>query len=198
MSYLIRPYHSSDMVSYYEICLKTGDSGQDATPLYRDPDILGHYYAGPYAFLEPELCFTLTRSDIPCGYIIGTRDSKVFYERCEKEWFPPLRKRYPLPKDTDISKDAFLRLLIHVGHRVDEDFTDYPAHLHIDLLPSVQGQGFGRRLTEIFIDRLREFSVPGVYLGVGTKNISGIRFYERIGFHRLKETPDVVFFGMRL
>ena len=38
---------------------------------------------------------------------------------------------------------------------------DYPAHLHIDLLPEVQGQGWGRLLIATLVDALRERGVAG-------------------------------------
>src|SRR5262249_24287047 len=103
MEFTIRPYHPSDLTALYHICLLTGDNGQDASGLYRDPDLLGRYYVAPYAVLEPELCFVLTRGGTPCGYILGTRDSAAFREHCEREWFPILRERYPLPEADDHS-----------------------------------------------------------------------------------------------
>ncbi|MFC2089017.1 GNAT family N-acetyltransferase, partial [Calditrichota bacterium] len=155
MEFKIRAYHPSDLSLLYRICLQTGDSGKDASRIYEDPDILGHFYAAPYAVLEPDITFILTCSQTPCGYILGTRDSEKFYEKCEREWFPILRKRYPLPDSDDNSPDARIIRLIHEGHKTNKDFTTYPAHLHIDLLPEGQGQGMGRKLIEAFINRLR-------------------------------------------
>ncbi len=198
MSFKIRPYHPSDLNSYYRICLKTGDSGKDGTHLFQDPDLLANYYAAPYAVLEPDICFTLTDDGVPCGYMIGTRDSELFSERCENEWFPPLRVRYPMPAQSDTSDDAEIIRLIHKGHPAYDDLAEYPAHLHIDLLPTAQGQGLGRKLIETFTKRLHELNVPGVHLGVGKENPGGIKFYERTGFHRIKDVPGAVVFGMHL
>ena len=57
MDFAIRPYHPSDLCALYRVCLLTGDSGQDASQLYRDPELLGHIYVAPYAVFEPDLCF---------------------------------------------------------------------------------------------------------------------------------------------
>jgi hypothetical protein len=65
MAFAIRPYHPSDLPALYRICLLTGDSGADASQLYRDPELLGHFYAAPYAVLEPDLCFVLTHDGSP-------------------------------------------------------------------------------------------------------------------------------------
>ena len=69
----IRPYRPSDLTSLYEICLKTGDSGKDATNIYNDPKLLGHFYSAPYAILEPELTFIITIDAKPSGYILGIK-----------------------------------------------------------------------------------------------------------------------------
>lgn len=198
MHFTIRPYHPSDFCALYHICLKTGDSGQDATARYRDPELLGHLYAGPYAVVEPDLCFILTADATPCGYVLGTRDSDAFHAWCEREWFPVLRQRYPQPLAIDESADAHIIRSIHKGYQPHPELAAYPAHLHIDLLPVAQGQGWGRRLIEALISRLREVGAPGVHLGVGKRNTGAIQFYERVGFRRVIDADTWIAYGMKL
>ena len=198
MNFKIRPYHPSDLSPYYRICLLTSKSNKDLNDPNEDPDLLGQYYMAPYPVLEPEVCFTLTKNEIPCGYIIGTKDSTLFYERTEAEWFPILRERYPMPSANNDSQAAKIIRLIHRGRRVYEELSEYPAHLHIDLLPEVQGQGYGSKMMKIFIERLRELSVPALHLGVGINNTRVIPFYERLGFHRVFENERAIMFGMHL
>jgi len=187
MEFGIRPYQSTDLAAVSRICLGTGDSGRDACSLYRDHDLLGLYYASPYVVFEPELCTLLTYQSKPCGYVLGTHNSDVFSDRCEREWFPPLRQRYPLPADNDHSLDANLVRLIHAGRPRFNYFRQYPAHLHLDLLPIAQGQGWGPKLMELFLSQLRAFKVPGVHLSVGRQNDRGIRFYRRMDFQQIDE-----------
>jgi len=198
MSLRIRPYHPCDLTSLYHICLLTGNSGTDASHLFSDPDLIGQFYAAPYAFFEPELCFTLVSSGFPAGYIIGTKNSEDFYHRCEKEWFPFLRERYPKPEVDNNSLEHRIIQLVHEGHRPNDDLKSYPAHLHIDLLPEVQGKGMGRKLIDVFIQKLIEFQVPAVQLQVGKKNEGAVKFYERVGFDRVKEYDHSIAFGMKL
>ncbi|MBV9788326.1 MAG: GNAT family N-acetyltransferase [Chloroflexi bacterium] len=198
MTFQIRPYHLSDLPDLYRICLRTGASGADATDLYKDPDLLAHYYAGPYLLLDPDLCFVLTQDGTPCGYILGARDSAAFSASCERAWFPPLRQRYPVPAADDASPDAQIIRLIHAGYHPEARLSAYPAHLHIDLLPIAQGQGWGRRLMQTFLDHLRSLAVPGVHLGVGSSNVGAIQFYERVGFHRIFEGTGWIAFGQHL
>ena len=86
MAFTIRPYHPSDLVALYRVCLQTGDSGKDARHLCRDEELLGHCYVAPYAVLEPDLCFVLLDDGAPCGYVLGTRDSPAFRIQTEQEW----------------------------------------------------------------------------------------------------------------
>jgi ribosomal protein S18 acetylase RimI-like enzyme len=51
---------------------------------------------------------------------------------------------------------------------------------------------------QTFLERLRELAVPAVYLGVATANQRAIRFYERVGFERIKVYDTAIAFGMRL
>jgi GNAT superfamily N-acetyltransferase len=44
----IEPAGVADLAGAYRVCLLTGDAGVDATGKYRDPDLLGHVYVGPY------------------------------------------------------------------------------------------------------------------------------------------------------
>ena len=54
---LIRSAVADDRDALYDICLRTGDAGSDATALYRDPELIGAIWAGPYLALEPDLSF---------------------------------------------------------------------------------------------------------------------------------------------
>ncbi len=198
MSFALRPYHPSDLPALYRICLLTGDSGKDASALYRDPELLGHVYAAPYAHYEPELAFTLTQHGAPVGYVLGARDTAAFEARCEREWLPTLRARYAVPAPDDHSPDAGIIREIHRAHEPEANDPHYPAHLHIDLLPQAQGQGHGRRMIETLLARLRALGVPGVHLGVSARNSGAIAFYERVGFTRLKDWPWGFTYGMSL
>ena len=183
MEFKIRSFHPSDLSRLYDICVQTGDCGKDVTDEYPDPDLIGHFYAAPYAVFEPDLCFVLTGDGVPCGYIIGTRDSEEFGRRLAQEWFPVLRERYPLPALEDTSPRANMIRAIHAGYHSHPEAAGYPAHLHIDLLPHAVGQGNGRKMMESFLFRLRELSVPAVHLGVAKKNTRAVEFYKALGFH---------------
>jgi len=47
------------------------------------------------------------------------------------------------------------------------------------------------------LDELRARGVPGVHLGVDSRNQRAVGFYEHLGFEHLDETDDVLM-GIRL
>jgi ribosomal protein S18 acetylase RimI-like enzyme len=182
----------------YDICLRTGASGGDATPLYADPRLLGEVYLGAYLALEPDLAFVVESDGAAAGYVLGARDTAAFEARCEREWWPALRARYPLGSFPEESPDEGLVRQIHDPHVTDRlVLADFPAHLHVDLLPAAQGGGNGRRLLATLFDALRAAAVPGVHLGVAEDNTSAIGFYEHLGFTRLDVDSGLVL-GLRL
>ena len=74
---------------------------------------------------------------------------------------------------------------------------DYPAHLHIDLLPELQGRGFGRRLIDTLCAELARRGVPAVHLGMDAANTGARAFYDRLGFHELPSSrPDAPLLGI--
>lgn len=180
---LIRGFGAGDTASLYDICLRTGDSGADATGLYRDPALIGHVYVGPYLKLAPPLAFVGVDSLGVAGYVLGAADTVAFDDAAERSWWPPLRSRYPVDAFPASTPDGRLVRLIHSPPVASPDVVErYPAHLHIDLLPRIQGQGNGRQLLETLLSALASAGAPGVHLGVGTANQRAIAFYRRMGF----------------
>lgn len=198
MQFNIRNFNITDLCYLYEICLKTGKSGNDATHLYKDPNILGHFYAAPYAIFEPELTFILTMDNLPIGYILGTKNSMEFEKISKTSWFPYLKEKYSYPQDDDISPEANITRKIFKGYEFETDLIDYPAHLHIDILTCGQGKGLGIKLMNTFIEKLKSLNIIGLHLQVGKSNRNAIQFYQKIGFALIKENEFSITFGMKI
>ncbi|MFT5928221.1 MAG: ribosomal protein S18 acetylase RimI-like enzyme [Patiriisocius sp.] len=197
MEDVIRAFHFSDLYMLYRICLLTGADGEDASGTI-DNEILGHYFAAPYAVLEPERCHVLTVNGATAGYILGTGHSTDFALRCESSWWPQLRDKYSVPLDEDQSREAILIRAIHRGYEAPACAKEYPAHLHIDLLPEAQGRGNGSRLITKFIKNLKQLKIPGLHLGVSKGNSRALAWYPKFGFEVVEETDSEVTFGLRL
>ncbi|WP_374342609.1 GNAT family N-acetyltransferase [Phenylobacterium sp.] len=189
----IRPYARGDLPALYEICLKTGDSGGDATHLYADPRIIGDIYAAPYAALQPDLALVVEDGEGVAGYMIGTLDTAAFEARQERDWWPALREVYPDPKGVpglERTPDQGRAARIHRPVATPAPLVAaYPAHLHINLLPRLQGQGMGERLVTTWLELIRERGASGVHLGCNAGNHRALRFYDRYGFRRFPVDP---------
>ena len=186
---IIRLARPGDQAGAYYVCLKTGNSGKDGEPFYReDPEALGRIFVGPYLAFEPEFSFILEDEQGVCGYALAALDSQRFFGRYEAEWRPGLCVKFPAPTG---ERSHWTRVQ-HVHswyHDPDyfcpEPYERYPSHLHIDLLARAQARGYGRRMLEQLMDKLRDRGSPGAHLGVSELNVNAFGFYQRLGFREL-------------
>ena len=193
----IRPATEADRDAFDEICLRTGDAGEDASGLHDDPRLLGAVYVGPYLALPGTVAFAGVDDHGVGAYVLGAIDTPAFEAACAVDWWPALRERYPEPPANP--HDAALVAHIHRPPTTPAAVTDrYPAHLHIDLLPRLQGAGHGRRLIDALLTELAAAGAPGVHLGVAARNTRAIGFYEHLGFRTLHDGPDARLMGRRL
>ena len=202
---IIRRATPEDRAGAYYVCLKTGNHGDDGEPFFReDPDALGRIYVGPYLVFARELSLVLEDEDGICGYALGALDSRAFFARYESEWRPQLVAEFPEPTG-DRRTWTRVQEVHYAYHHPDyfcpEPYERYPSHLHIDLLPRVQGRGYGRRMMERNLATLREHGSPGAHLGVSALNGRAIGFYRRLGFQELTrigpEHDVCVYMGLR-
>ena len=187
--FTIRNARPGDEAGAYHVCLKTGDFGQDGEPFYRDdPDALGRIFVGPYLAFEPEFSLILEDAEGVCGYAFGSIDSRAFYDRYEREWRPRLSAEFPEPTG-DPSNWTRAQMVHswyhHPDYFVPEPYSEFPSHLHIDLLKRAQGHGLGRRMMDEVMQRLHRRGSPGAHLGVSMVNTPAIGFYQHLGFREL-------------
>ena len=199
----LRPARREDLPALYAVCLQTGDGGGDATGQFSDPAWLGHRFVGPYVVLEPSWSWTLEDAGGPCGYLLGTPDSRRFARRFEVEWRPEIAPHlYGLLQSgmqAVSTLEAEQRLWFADRHWVfPEPLDRYPAHLHIDMLPRVRGQGHGRAMVGSLLEAFAAAGVPGVHLGMHPDNLRALRFYQSLGFTELTRIRGVLYLARRL
>jgi GNAT superfamily N-acetyltransferase len=186
----VRQVQPGDLDDLYRICLLTADGGEDATSHYSDPRLPGHIWAAPYAIFEPSLAFVAEDSEGVGGYVVAALDTAAFEQRLEQEWWPGLRARYPEPSaEMAASMSETERQALGNIHRPWRGRPDlvqgYPSHLHIDLVPRMQGRGTGRRLIGTLAAALRAQGSRGLHLFVGDRNKRAQAFYRHVGFTEL-------------
>ena len=100
---VLRAAVESDRTALYNVCLRTGDSGDDASHIFSIPALLGSIYVGPYLSNQTQFAFSLvlgqedeeknsilSAGDIG-GYVLGCLDTLAFNKWCHKEWWPQQR-----------------------------------------------------------------------------------------------------------
>ncbi|KAF3926044.1 hypothetical protein ABW20_dc0108736 [Dactylellina cionopaga] len=190
-----------DADALFEVCKKTvGPALRTGVP----NQIAPYIWNVPYLRLHPEYCFVVDDGDgIAVGYVICAPNIPLFVERYKEEYIPilesldPILKKPAMNPPADWSKDLTLGvlqclyspegMLMPVCPRVVEE---YPAHLHIDILPAFQRKGFGTKLMEALWAKLREANVPGVHLAMEGGNVDAEKFYMAIGYNRFDEVID--------
>ena len=143
------------------------------------------------------VAFVAVDAEGVAGYVVGTADSRAFEAKLEADWYPALRERYP--DGSGDGFDAMLVALLHHPMRADDAVVaSHPAHLHIDLLPRLQGTGMGPRLMATMHDACRAAGARGMHLGVSQRNSRALGFYRHLGYVTLHEDPITVTMGLAL
>jgi ribosomal protein S18 acetylase RimI-like enzyme len=192
----IRPYQPGDLEALYRVCLLTADDGEDGTALFRDPDLPGHVYVGPYVTFEPDLALVAEDAGGVGGYTLAALDTPSFEERLERDWWPPLRARYPELDPAGYLSTAEKYAIGDISRpwRTAEDLASrFPSHMHIDLVPRMQGRGIGRRLIATMIAALAARGSHGVHLNVAYGNARAAGFYRHLGFAEYPATLVRIF-----
>jgi GNAT superfamily N-acetyltransferase len=199
----LRPYRPSDAQALREVCLRTAQTGGDATGLYVSDALMPDVFATPYVEFAPELAFVLdsTREvgQRVQGYILGVADTASFVSWFRAAWVPKLALAY----EHVVPPRTRCELIRHLGFTPERmlipELERYPAHLHVDILPPLQRQGWGRALMNALIAALRERRVPGLHLTMDAANVEARRFYDRLGFRELESSkPEAPALGIEL
>ncbi|KAI5809275.1 hypothetical protein BZA77DRAFT_224530, partial [Pyronema omphalodes] len=167
--------------------------------------LVPYVYAIPYLLYSPNYCFVLVSdsSDIPnpnqtsiqptskercgnvVGFILGTPSTIDFVSGYASGYNPELPKLEPSSAVDMLTRDALRpeRMLVGLESR-------WPAHLHINILPGWQGGGWGAKLIDTLLEKLKSEGVRGVHLGMAEDNDGAGRFYKRCGFQLASEIPE--------
>lgn len=178
----IRPFEEKDSKSVRFVCLESAGK-TDASEYIRS--FLLNTYCNYYVENEPHNCFVaVDESDNAVGYILCAEDFDTF----SKIFLTKYARRY-------LKFKGIYRLASKISILEQKKYKhDYPAHLHIDLLPEYQQKGLGRQLINALCDHLKKKGVKGVMLSVFIGNKGAIRFYEKCGFTKVKtELTSIVF-----
>lgn len=182
----IRPYNEKDKENVRFVCLNAEGPCKSTK---RGINFALAVYCDYYIENEPENCFVATdENDKAIGYIISTENFDKFKEKYISDYFPRIAKW-----EYRRRKSALRAIASQEKYK-----EDYPAHLHIDILPEYQHMGLGRKLMDTLCDNLRKKNVKGVMFTVWHKNYNAIKFYEKYGFELIETKETTLVYGLKL
>lgn len=150
------------------------------------------------------------------GYIVATPETQPFEEWFASSYWPSRAERFsqapstppppsaanantiPNPDDhhtsTSTSHEQTAKerdLLTYASSRGHTSLPtyaqQYPAHMHINLLPPAQGKGLGRQMIDTLKAALKRDGVKGLHLGASAENDGACAFYKATGFGEVQQ-----------
>jgi len=197
----------ADHDAVYALCLATADAGEDASRLFRDGRLLGDLYAGPYLAADSALCVRRVAEDPRgvFGYLFGVADTRAFHRWRSDVWLPRARRGRVRPEgpESDWTLDETLLVSLFDDSPHEPGWLpDFPAHLHLALLPRARGRGWGTAWLAWMLCALSDRGARGAHLTLHPDNARALSFFLKNGFVVLEradlEWEEVLYLGKRL
>jgi ribosomal protein S18 acetylase RimI-like enzyme len=186
--FVIRKYDASDRSAVRRICAQTALMGEPGAAFFDDDEILADALTAYYTDEEPELCFVAARGGRVAGYVLCSKDVRrmehIFCSRILWSLVGKAARRGVFFRRKNAQFLFHVVLSLFKGEfRAPVFSKDYPATLHINLIPECRAQGVGSRLIEACLDQLVRAGVKGVHFA--TLSDRGAQFFEKNGFQLL-------------
>ena len=185
---MIRPCQPSDEAAIRQICFDTALFGNSMRGFIDDIELITESIIGYHIRYEPESLLVAEDQGLVAGYLSGCRDTRRFERIYARKILPRVLLRF-FSQGHWRKRNAWRLVLF--GMRSAPQWkalhqtvsADYPAHLHCNVKPGMQGRGIGAALMDAFIGGLTARRVSGVHLTTATD--AGKAFFARCGFQTL-------------
>jgi GNAT superfamily N-acetyltransferase len=188
----VRAYARDDRIRVRDVCYSTGYMGEPIDWQWRDAESFADMFSGYYTDREPGSAFVVEVDGVVSGYLLGCLESGRAWNPGAVAGRHILRRAIAFrPGTAAVVWRTFGDAVVDIARRRlnlrDLEFADarWPAHLHIDLLPSARGHGAGRRLVQEWFAELRDRGIGGCHLQTMAENAGAIAFFTAMGFRRL-------------
>lgn len=180
----IRKYKKEDCEAVKYVCLHSTHEEYDE----KLSEFILHTFCEYYLDREPDNCFVLDADGKAAGYVYCAQDYDTYKEIFDEEY---------LDRNSHLG-DELYQWALDSTILQNKHKADFPAHLHIDILPEYHRQGWGGKLITALTDHLRQKGVKGVMLTTGTDNPNANSFYKKYGFELIEIYDTDVAYGIRL
>jgi GNAT superfamily N-acetyltransferase len=194
----IRPFVKEDQQAVRRICIATGYKGKSLqlSNYFNDHVLFNLLFCDHFLAHQQQYCVVAEKEEEVVGYLIGTPDNakwelefilrtmpRVIWRLIFVTWY-----RYPR---TLLTVCFFLR---HYPKRMlgDAELLQYPATLHMNVAPGMQGGGIGRMLMDAFVEKMVVAGAKGIHLRTTSANEAAINFYLKNGFRLIAERPGPI------
>lgn len=177
----MRPLCPDDREGVAAVAYATAFFGRPATPFFKNKLLFAELWVAPYFGAAGCCSFVAEEGGRVVGYVVGSCDP-VRYRRFFVSRGPRLLARALTGGYGAVGNSGgyLARALRYPSQHAS--LQDFPAHLHINLLPEARGQGLGRALLESYLECLTAAGVSGVQLSTTTENEAALRLYSNLGF----------------
>ncbi|MCX7614990.1 MAG: GNAT family N-acetyltransferase [Clostridiales bacterium] len=192
---IIRCCKKEDEAGIVNVCYHSGYMGEDLDNknIFNDVKLFGYLFCVYYVRYQTEHCFVAedVKTKQIVGYILGalnTKKQKIdFYLKMSSKILSHVTTctilKYP-----ETLKSIMFFLIYGRPEKLPKNlFSEYPAHLHINILSEYQRYGIGAKLMEKFENHVRLNRVKGIHLQTTSENIKAISFYNKLGYQLISE-----------
>lgn len=199
----VRQCVKEDESAIVDICYRTGFMGEDLTGMdrFNDKILFGYLFCSYYIRYEPDKCFVVENGHGQIvGYVIGTDDTKrqmkLFAWKMLSKIFTRLLFHTLWAHRESIHELLSFIKTTSLKHQPKGLYKNYPAHLHINVLPGQQNSGLGSKLLNTFEEKMKHIGVTGIHLRTSNKNSKALPFYLKNGYKIVTEVSDIVWSGV--
>lgn len=187
----------ADLPGLLKVCLETANGGKGATHLHNLHDLVGEIYVAPYVLHEQNFAFTLKANEKVVGYVLGVLDTGRFESRLDTDYWPATKAKYSaLTQDLTPHDVSLIQELNRQGFSPKELISKYPSHLHIDIIESHQGFGYGKTMILHLLKALQDAGSSGVHLHMSASNDRANGFYKKLGFVEIHTNESEIIMGL--
>jgi ribosomal protein S18 acetylase RimI-like enzyme len=188
MPLIIRPYIKSDRPAIRKIY---GIDEFARPQLLQKYPQYSEYLADDMSYypdFEPESLFVAESKGQVVGALLGAIDTKRFEQIYQRQ----IRSRLLLRLVTGVyGWPGWLPAILYtewaerkvIAPKVE--CSQYPAHLHIGILPEWRRRGIGTALMMQFAEYLKMNGIPGYHLYASSFHALGVAFYQKLGLELL-------------
>ncbi len=181
----LREARIEDLGAIGQIAFETGYFGSSAEVFFPSRALFTDLWVRPYLG-GAGCCNFVTEEGKLLGYIVGTCDIGQ-YQRWMLGYVPRVLFKALMGQYTHfwVSLGYLLRMARYPSDLAP--FGQFPAQLHINLLPESRGMGLGGRLLQAHLECLQAKGVKGVQLSTTRENQAAVALYQKFGFEVYRE-----------